>query len=123
MKTLQSGKLNNTIKFGGLGIADLQDCLIWVDRYLPGYQYGLFMDPLLILDLVHGEDHVKGGSESGSILNKMNLQAKLNMRSGGETAALDAMRFARPRKFHLGRPTTLTRRVKSRLSELETHEV
>ena len=80
VKTLQSVKLNNTIKFGGLGIADLQDCLIWVDRYLPGYQFGLFMDPLLILDLVHGEDHVKGGSEGGSILNKMNLQAKLNMR-------------------------------------------
>jgi hypothetical protein len=40
VKTLQSSKQNTTVKFGGLGILDLGDYSTWIERHLPGYQYG-----------------------------------------------------------------------------------
>jgi hypothetical protein len=116
VKSLQAGKQNSSIKFGGLGISDLADCQVWCDKHFDGYQYGLIMDPLLMLDRMQGEDEVRS-----TILKDMDLQDKMNIRSGAETSALNAMRYSRPRVFHTGRPSVLTTQNKSRLSQIPTH--
>jgi hypothetical protein len=116
VKSLQAGKHNSAIKFGGLGISDLADCQAWCDKHFDGYQYGLIMDPLLMLDRMQGEDEVWS-----TILKDMDLQDKMNIRSGAETSALNAMRYSRPRLFHTGRPSVLTTQNKSRLSQIPTH--
>ena len=77
VKTLQSSKPNTTIKFGGLGIAHLSDCAEWIKKNFSGHQYGLIMDPLLMLDRIYGEDEVV----EGSLLKGMDLQDKMNIGS------------------------------------------
>ena len=52
----------------------------------------------------------------------MELRSKLKIDSGGEGSALNALRYARPRIFHKGRPTIMSIRNKSRLSSLPTHD-
>ncbi len=95
VNTLQSAKQSSSIKFGGLGISDLSKCSAWVKKHLPHRQYGLIMDPLLMLEHCHGQDVVAGGC----LLKNMDLQFKMNIGSGTEAAALEALRFAQPIVF------------------------
>jgi hypothetical protein len=119
VKTLQSSKQNTTVKFGGLGFSDLADCAAWIEKHFSDHQYGLIMDPLLMLDRIYGEEEV---SESGgALLKSMELQYKMKIDSGGEAAALNALRYSRPRVFHKGRPTIVSVQNKSRLNAILTH--
>jgi hypothetical protein len=119
VKTLQSSKQNTTVKFGGLGFSDLADCAAWIEKHFSDHQYGLIMDPLLMLDRIYGEDEV---SESGgALLKSMELQYRMKIDSGGEAAALNALRYSRPRVFHKGRPTIVSVQNKSRLNAILTH--
>ena len=121
VRILQSAKQNTSIKFGGLGISDLSECAAWISKNFSGYQYGLIMDPLVMLDRIHIENTTPG-SES-SILKEMDLQKKMNIRSAGETAVLNSLRFSRPRVFHTGRPTIVAGQNKSRLNVIDSHEI
>ena len=118
VKFLQSGKQNTSIKFGGLGFADLADCSAWIAKNFEGYQYGLIMDPLLMLDRIYGEDDV---TDSDAFLKAMETRYKMKIDSGNEAAALNALKYARPRVFHKGRPTIVSIQNKSRLNLLPTH--
>ena len=106
VKNLQTSKQNTSVKFAGLGISDLSDCSDWIAKHLPGHQYGLIMDPLLMLDRIYGDDEVSEGG--GALLKSMELQHKMKIDSGAEAAALNALRFSRPRVFHKGRPTIVS---------------
>ena len=119
VKILQSSKQNAVIKFGNLGITDLSDCAAWIDVHFKGYHYGLIMDPLLMLDRIYGDEEV--GEGGGALLKSMELQYKMKIESGSEAAALNALRFSRPRVFHKGRPTIVSVQNKSRLNLLPSH--
>ena len=121
VRILQAAKQNTSIKFGGLGISDLSECSKWISKHFEGYQYGLIMDPLVMLDRIHIENATPG-TES-SILKEMDLQKKMNIRSAGETAVLNSLRFSRPRVFHTGRPTIVAGQNKSRLNVIDTHDI
>ena len=46
-------------EFAGLGFSHLSDCTDWIKKHhYSGYQYGLIMDPLLMLDLIFGIDDI-----------------------------------------------------------------
>jgi hypothetical protein len=45
---------DRSIKFSGLGIRSIQECLLWVNKHFETYRYGLMMDPLLMLDRIFG---------------------------------------------------------------------
>ena len=77
------------------------------------------MDPLLMLDRIHGDDEV---GDSSGLMKTMELRYKLNIDSGGESAALNALRHCRPRIFHTGRPSIVTANTKSRLNAMSDHD-
>lgn len=116
VKTLQASKQSSAIKFGNLGIRDLSDCSLWVTRYFSHFPYGLIMDPLVMLDRIYGDDDA---GDSSGLMKSMELRYKLKIDSGGEGAALNALRYARPRIFHKGRPTIVSIQKESRASELD----
>ena len=119
VKALQAAKQHSSVKFGGLGFSDLGDCLTWIEAHFSGHQYGLIMDPLLMLDRIYGDDEM---SESGgALLKAMELQHKMKIDSGNEAAALNALRYSRPRIFHKGRPIIVSVQNKSRLNLLASH--
>ena len=119
VKYLQSGKQNTAIKFGGLGFADLVDCSAWISKTFEGYQYGLIMDPLLMLDRIYGEDDVTDSDAFSKRWKPGSYKMKID--SGSEAAALYALKYARPRVFHKGRPTIVSILNKSRLNLIPTH--
>ena len=98
---------------------DLSDCSAWISKHFSHFKYGLIMDPLLMLDRIHGD--YEAGDSSG-LMKTMELRCKLIVDSGGESAALNALRYARPRVFHVGRPTIVSVHNKSRLNALLTHD-
>ena len=118
VKMLQSNKQTNYVRFGGLGFTDLSECSAWIAKNFDGYQYGLIMDPLLMLDRIYGEDDV---TDSDAFLKAMEVRYKMKIESGNEAAALNALKFARPRVFHKGRPTVVSVQNKSRLNLLPSH--
>ena len=119
VKLLQSTKQVNSVKFAGLGFADLSECSSWIAKHFEGYQYGLIMDPLLLmLDRIYGDDDV---SDSDAFLKSMEVRYKMKIDSGNKAAAYNALMFARPRIFHKGRPTIVSVQNKSRLNLLPTH--
>ena len=77
------------------------------------------MDPLVMLDRIYGDDDVV---EASGLMKSMELRLKLKIDSGCEGAALNALRYSRPRIFHKGRPTIVTVAKKSRLNLLPTHD-
>jgi hypothetical protein len=105
VKTLQASKQSSAIKFGNLGIRDLSECLMWVTRNFSLFRYGLIMDPLLMLDRIHGDDDA---GDASRLMKSMELKYKLKIDSGGEGAALNALQYARSRIYHKGRPTIVT---------------
>ena len=113
VRNLQSGKKSMSIQFAGLGFTELSDCAAWIEKNYSGYQYGLIMDPLLMLDRIYGDDDV---SDSDAFLKSMEVRYKMKIDSGNEAAALNALMFARPRIFHEGRPTIVSVQNKSRLN-------
>ena len=118
VKILQSSKQSNSIKFASLGFIDLSDCSAWIAQHYTGYQYGLIMDPLLMLDRIYGEDDV---TDSDAFLKAMEVRYKMKIDSGNEAAVLNALKFPRPRVFHKGRPTIVSVPNKLQLNLLLTH--
>ena len=119
VRMLQSTKITNSVKFASLGFIDLSDCAAWIGQNFTGHQYGLIMDPrLLMLDRIYGEDDV---TDSDAFLKAMEVRYKMKIDSGNEAAALNALKFPRPRVFHKGRPTIVSVANKSRLNLLPTH--
>ena len=119
VKALQTGKQSTAILFGNLGMKDLADCSEWIAKHFSHHKYGLIMDPLLMLDRIHGDDEV---GDSAGLMKTMELRYKLNIDSGGESAALNALRHCRPRAFHTGRPSIVSANTKSRLNGLTDHD-
>ena len=119
VKCLQTAKHTTSIRFANLGMRDLSDCGAWIAKNFKHYKYGLIMDPLLMLDQIHGDDEV---GDSSGLMKTMELRYKLNIDSGGESAALNALRHCRPRVFHIGRPSIVTMNTKSRLTVLPSHD-
>ena len=112
VKFLQSGKQNTSIKY-------LADCSAWISKNFEGYQYGLIMGPLLMLDRIYREDNV---TDSDAFLKAMETRYKMKIDSGNEAAALNALKYARPRVFHKGRPTIVSvLQNKSRLNLIPSH--
>lgn len=118
VKVLQSNKQTTCIRFAGLGFANLSECSAWISKNLDGHQYGLIMDLLLMLDRIYGEDDV---TDSDAFLKAMEVRYKMKIDSGDEAAALNALKFPRPRVFHKGRPTIISVQNKSRLNLLPSH--
>ena len=119
VKLLQVARNSSAVKFGNLGISNLRDCTKWINENFNEYQYGLIIDPLIMLDRIHVEDIAPANERS--VLAIMELQRKMNIRSANETAVLDSLRFSRPRVFHTGRPSLVGVQNVSRLNVLPTH--
>ena len=119
VKSLQAAKQHASVKFGGLGFSDLTDCAVWIEAHFSGHQYGLIMDPLLMLDRIYGDDEL--AESGGALLKAMELQHKMKIDSGNEAAALNALRYSCPRIFHKGRPIIVSVQNKSRLNLLACH--
>ena len=72
-----------------------------------------------MLDRIYGEDDV---GDSSGLMKSMELRFKLKIDSGSEGAALNALRYSRPRIFHKGRPTIVSVAKKSRLNAIPSYE-
>ena len=106
------------IKFAGLELRDFKDAAKWVERNLPSLRYGLIVDPLLMLERIYGDDEV----DSGSSLKTMETRLKLKIGTGAEASALNALKHARLRIFHKGRPNMVNLPDKSRLNLLASYK-
>ncbi|KAI2510144.1 hypothetical protein MHU86_4311 [Fragilaria crotonensis] len=103
-----------SIKFGNLGIRNLQECSTWVKKNYPDARYGLVIDPLTLLDRLFGDDEVDPITQ----LKTMESMSKLNIETGAESSALTSLRHPRPRMFHKGRPMIVCDAKTSRLNLL-----
>jgi hypothetical protein len=109
---------SSAVKFAGLVLRDVKDSIRWVENNFSCLRYGLILDPLLMLERIFGDDEV----DSGSFLKSMETRLKLRIETGGEASALNALRHARPRIFHKGRPCMVNVPNKSRLNLLPNHK-
>jgi hypothetical protein len=87
----------------------------WITKHFDGHKYSLIMDPLLMLDPIYGEDDA---TDSDAFLKAMEVRYKMKIDFGNDAAALNALKFARPRVFQKGRPTIISVQNKSRLNLL-----
>ena len=55
VKILQCARNSSAVKFGNFGIANLRDCSKWINENFKEHQYGLIIDPLIMLDRIHVE--------------------------------------------------------------------
>ena len=69
VKNVQAAKQHSSVKFGSLGFTDLADCSAWIESHFSGHHYGLT-------------------ESGGALLKAMDLQHKMKIDSGNETAAL-----------------------------------
>ena len=104
----------SAIKFGNLGIWNLQECTQWMKKFHVDAKYGLIIDPLTLLDLVCGDDAVDPITQ----LKTTDAMSKLSIDTVGESSALTSMKHARPRIFHTGRPMMICDQKTSRLNLL-----
>ena len=118
VKNLQSGKQSLLIQFAGLGFSHLSNCINWIEKHYSGYQYGLIMDPLLMLDRIFGIDDI---TDSDALLKSMEVRYKMKIDSRNEAWALSALLFPRPRVFHKGKATVVSVQNKLRLNFLPSH--
>ena len=102
------------VKFGNLGIRNLQECSRWVKDHYTEARYGLVIDPLTLLDRLFGDDEVDPITQ----LKTMESMAKLHIETGAESSALTSLRHPRPRMFHKGRPMIVCDAKTSRLNLL-----
>ena len=107
----------SVIKFMYLGFRDSFECWKWIEEHFGGLRYGLIVDPLLILDRIYGDED----EGNGSVIKMMQGRLNLKIETGAEASALNALRHARPRIFHKGRPAMVTVPNKSRLNLLPTY--
>jgi hypothetical protein len=102
------------IKFGNLGIRNLQESSPWVALNFSEERYGLVVDPLNLLDRLFGDDQVDPLTQ----LKTMESRMKLNIDTGAESSSITSMGHLRPRIFHDGRPTMTCDQKTSRLNKL-----
>ena len=102
------------VKFGNLGIRNLQECSRWVTANFSEERYGLVVDPLNLLDRLFGDDQVDPLTQ----LKTMESRMKLNIDTGAESSSITSMGHLRPRIFHDGRPTMTCDQKTSRLNKL-----
>ena len=107
------------VKLGGLGLENLQECVDWVGANSPGEEYGLIMDPLILMDRLHGNIHLDQMTQ----LKSYETQAKLNIKTAGEASSLTALGYPRPWMFHEGQPLMSCDQNTSRLSKLAKHGI
>jgi hypothetical protein len=105
---------DTAVKFGGLGLRNLQECHEWIGENFKTLRYGLIMDPLLMLDRIFGADD----AEAESQFKILESRVKLRITTGAEAAAIKALHFSRPRLFHKGRVAMVNERNASKLSKL-----
>lgn len=105
---------DTAVKFGGLGLRNLQECHVWISENFKTLRYGLIMDPLLMLDRIFGADD----AEAESQFKILESRVKLRITTGAEAAAIKALHFSRPRLFHKGRVAMVNERNSSKLSKL-----
>ena len=116
VKQVKNSADSSTIKFGRLCLRNLKEVNEWVGVHYTEMQYGLFIDPLLLLDRVFGFDEIDGTAQ----LERMKLGNQLKIDTEAETAAIISLSFSRPRLFHNGRATTVCNQNASRLNRLKT---
>lgn len=107
----------SAIKFGNLGVRNLQECTKWVDANFSNHRYGLIMDPLIMLDRIFGDDKVDPMTQ----LKTLESRLKLNIETGPEASSITSLSHSRPRIFHTGRPTMSCDQHSSRLNKLCKH--
>ena len=107
------------VKFGNLGIRNLQECSQWVEENFPPKRYGILIDPLILLDRIYGNDEV----DPITHLKEWESRQKLNIDSGSEQTSLTSMSYRRPRMFHSGRPSMSCDQNTSCLNKLKKHTV
>lgn len=110
--TLKLSTETTAIKFGNLGIRNLQECSRWVTLHFSEERYGLVVDPLNLLDRLFGDDQVDPLTQ----LKTMESRMKLNIDTGAESSSITSMGHLRPRIFHDGRPTMTCDQKTSRLN-------
>ena len=105
------------IKFGGLGLRNLQECSRWVELNFSDMKYGLVIDPLVLLD------RICGGVEKDPMSQLKTLEArkKLNIDTGAEASSVTSLGHWRPRLFHEGMPLMTCDQNTSRLNQLCKH--
>ena len=108
---------SSSIKFGGLGLRNLQECSRWVEMNFSDMKYGLIIDPLVLLD------RIASGGETDPMAHLKTLEArkKLNFDNGAESSSVTSLGHWRPRLFHAGMPLMVCDPNVSRLSELSKH--
>jgi hypothetical protein len=105
------------IKFGNLGLRNLQECSRWVDLNFSEARYGLVVDPLILLDRIFGNDEVDPMTQ----LKTLESRLKLNIETGAEASAITSLSPSRPRIFHSGRPMMTCDQSTPRLNKLCKH--
>ena len=107
------------VKFGNLGIRNLQESTHWVEQNFPATRYGVMIDPLILLERIYGNDDI----DSITQLKTWESRQKLGIETGSEETSLTALNNRRPRIFHCGRPTMSCDQNTSRLNKLKKHSV
>lgn len=105
------------IKFGNLGLRNLQECSRWVVENFSEARYGLVVDPLILLDRIFGNNEVDPMTQ----LKTLESRLKLNIETGAEASAITSLSHSRPRIFHSGRPMMTCDQNTSRLNKLCKH--
>jgi hypothetical protein len=106
---------DTAVKFGGLGLRNLQECHVWISENFKTLRYGLIMEPLLMLDRIFGADDAEAESQFKILESRVNLRM---ITTGAEAAAIKALHFSRPRLFHKGQVAMVNERNSSKLSKL-----
>jgi hypothetical protein len=104
----------SNVKFGNLGLRNLQECSRWVATNYSDARYGLIIDPLTLLDRIFGDDEVDPMTQ----LKTLESRLKLNIETGAESSSITSLGHSRPRIFHAGRPTMTCDQKTSRLNKL-----
>ena len=117
--TLKLSSGASTVKFGGLGLKSLQECVEWTRVNFAENHYGLILDPLILLDRLYGNIHLDQMTQ----LMIYETQAKLKINNSGEASSLTSLGYPRPRFFHEGRPLMSCDQNTSRMSKLGKHSV
>lgn len=100
------------VKFGNLGLKSIQDCQMWIRKNFSCHQYGLMLG------------RICGNVDTTNKANQFKTwesQIKLKISTGVEAAALQAVSSKRPRLFHVGKSAMVSKRNKSKLSQLANY--
>lgn len=118
VKTLKNSANPSAIKFGNLGLCDRRDCSQWIQSEFKDAEYGLIIDPLVLLDRIFGDEDMDNATFWDNLVSRQNL----GIETGAEAIAITSLNYSRPRLFHKGRETMTCDRSTSRLNRLLTPE-